>query len=386
MSDPLLLEDGSTLLGEDSSDVLLETTYGTVAAASSQELTSPSRSEEYFFELVDDDLDPVGAIHPETGATITCRSGQPVGRTIGDLVIPPDELNDLNPAVDRVRAWTVVNGDPYSLGVYAVTVDTEHESDRGSPRECQLADLGSLLTGLDGTLDNAFGVRAGTPIRVPIVSLLEQFGIYNHNVIDTGLTAGNHLAWAPTNNARTVLSSLCKIVGLTSPWLDLNGVAQVGFLPYVGVEPAWVFDWGTRGSITSDGIQRVTDRFAKPTKWRVMSKTTTGADVGGVFVLPDSHPQSRASRGLLNERVVHVELPGLTTSAQCAERARDLAQREVQVSTTEQWSGAKIPTLELNDVVTVAGNDRLLDTWTYPMEPGADSDYTARDSLTRSAE
>lgn len=354
----------------------------TVTAAT-RGLDHPTRTEEFFFDLVDTDLNPIGALHPETGAVITCRSGQPIGRTIGNLVIPPDELDDLNPATDRVRAWTVVNGTPYSLGVYAVSVDTEHESEWGSPRECQLADLGSLLTGLDGTTDNAFGVRAGTPIRVPIVQLLEQFGIYNHNVVDTGLVAGNHLAWAPTNAPRPILEALCKIVGLAPPWLDLNGVAQVGFLPYIGVEPAWVFDWGTRGSITSDGVQRVTDRFAKPTKWRVMSKTSSGAVVSGSFTLPDSHEQSRAARGLLNERVVGVELPGLTTSAQCADRARDLAQREVRVATTEQWSGAKIPTLELNDVVTVAGNDRLLDGWTYPMEDGRDSEYTARDSLVK---
>ncbi|HEU5085675.1 MAG TPA: hypothetical protein VFU14_20205 [Acidimicrobiales bacterium] len=341
----------------------------------------PTRTEAYAFVVVDDEGNAGGRVTPQEGVTISCSSTSPVARHIPSMVLPPSEVRDLNPDVDRIQVWVNINGGEYPLGVYAITTPTAHVRHGRRWREMQLHDLGVLLSG-DDTLPEAFGVASGDRVTDAIEVLLDRAGVARRDVVATLQTAGNHLAWPPTVQPATPMRALTALAGLTFPWFDVDGVCQVGWLPYAGLAaPRYDFSLGKAAVVDVGDLSETDDRWGIPTEWRVRSKAQNGALISALYQLPSSHPMSSAARGG-RRRQRDVPIPGLESTDDAKARARDAAQRETAVHRTRSFRARLIPTLEPHDVVTyVDGTPMLLDQWTVTCVPGALMDVTLRESL-----
>ena len=333
------------------------------------------RRESFRLELLDANHETVGELHPQHGAEVTVQSGATVGRTLTGLVLDGADVDLFDPLTHRLRPWMTVDGVSHSLGVFVPTISARHRTRLGDVLDVQGHDQGYRLA---QTLDAAFGVDKGDTITDALNDLAVLAGVVSTDIVETDTTLGTWLAWPPGSRVADAMAALCRLDGRTTPWFDAAGTMRIGHLPYVGADrPAKVWEQGTASEIGDDAVE-VDDQWNRATEWCVIGKSAD-ANLAGRYRLPDSHPLSEAARGY---RVVRtIDVPGVSTTAQCRDRARDAAQRDSRVHRSIDLSVQPDPALEQHDICTYRDRDYLLASFTIPLSVGAASRVTLRESL-----
>jgi hypothetical protein len=333
------------------------------------------RRESFRMEVLNAHNDTIRELHPDvTGVSVAVKTGASIGRTLTGVVLRGDDLN-FDPRTERLRPWMTIDGASSPLGVFLPTAATLHRLAAGDALEVQGHDQGFLLT---RTFEHAFGVNKGDSVADALTDLAVLAGVTSTSIADTPITVGTWLAWPPGARIIDAMAAICRVAGLTTPWFDVTGTLRAVPLPYVGADkPRRAWHSGTASEIT-EGVTEMDDSWNRANEWLAISKSDD-ANLAGRYRLPDSHPLSVANGALPVVRTVDV--PGVASTAQCRDRARDAAQRDERVHSVREFSVLTDPTLEQHDICTYEGTDYLLSQFDVPLQIGASQSITLRESL-----
>lgn len=329
------------------------------------------RNEEFWIDVLDQFGTLTGQFQPELGGKIQATSTNMIVRSLTGLFLGP---TDTLVRGQLIRPMISINGGVgQSLGVFRPTLGARHQTDLGVLTEVNGHDLGyRILKGMH----TAFGVNAGDSIAAAIVFLMARIGI-NVSIVDRGDIAGTYLAWPPGSPNSDALDALMRLVSLVAR-MDRSGTLNARNLPYIGVDvPVKSWQAGEASELAPDAVE-VFDEYDTPNLWWVMSVTGTTV-LAGKYELADDHPDSFMSTREHNATTMQVT--GLTTTAECEQRARDEAQRDPSVHDTVELSCDIDPTLEPLDVVTYKSGGWLIDSFGIEMKPGAQMHVRLRSSL-----
>lgn len=329
------------------------------------------RTEEFWIDKLDQYGNITGQFQPALGGQITAAAGKSIVRSLTGLILLPGETLPTN---TRLRPVISIDGTETQLATFLPTLAARKQTDLGELTEINGHDLGFLL---GQTLHTAYGVTLGASIVTAATDLVVLAGISDVTIPPLATTAGSYLAWPPGAPITDALDALMRLLGLTAA-VDRTGTLVARNIPYIGVDaPVKSWQAGEASEMYPDAIE-LDDVWNIPNTWWVVSSTGQ-TPLAGKFELPDAHPMSFVSRGFRNTVVMQVA--GLTSTAECEQRARDEAQRAAHVHNTVELTCALAPTLEPWDVVTYKDTDWIVESFTINLQVGAPMKVRLRESL-----
>lgn len=299
---------------------------------STEDLLHPSpnlgiRVDRFEWELLDRELNPIGALHPLVDETPSIRAStdRTIKRTLDGLALTIADAAAIDPIRDRLRPWMVLqNGERFPLGVYLFGDHQRTVSTRADTWQPQLYDQGLILQ--DRTA-SSFSIAAGGDINTAMQRILNDVGIMHSHFHDAGAKAGTAIAWPAGTERQRIEDDLAQQQGCLSPYFDNEGVFTCRMAP----DPATVveeFTYGI-GRIEADSLIESDDSYQAPNRYVVIGGRADLA-ISGKYDIPASAPHSFANRGYYVTEVV--DLAGVESVP-----AAEAAARAAYISDSRSW-------------------------------------------------
>lgn len=342
------------------------------------DLSVPSRTEGFRWDLLDTGGGVIGALHPQKMVTIANTSSGSIKRKASGFVLPPDEAGDVDPITHRVQPVYVlrVGGSvmEWPLGVLLFGDASTVTHTYGSPLDGSLSDLGLVLSSpITQTIAYPVGASVGTALR----EVAELAGFPDALIDSTVAVIQSPVGWVGSNSNTwgKVLTDLCAKAGFYDWYFTSTGLLRMRAPDVLsGIVPE--LRYGAGGRIARGSIVTGNDLLSAPNLWKVIDTAATTGEVVGTYELPASTPHSFAARGYFVTE--WIESPGIGTQAQ-ADAAALAAAQSSQSYETISWASPIDPRHETFDPVDVLDFTYVEESWQMRMEPGgASMRHTAR--------
>lgn len=337
------------------------------------------RYDTFRFDLIDQNFEVLGELSPDSSQppTITNDTTRTINRSLDNLHLPADEINDINVVRDRVRVWAVLqNGEEFSLGVFLW-------GDASNPqRGWGLEHSGSLVDRtlqLNQAFTGSLGFEAGARTDLIFIFLLQSAGMSLSDIAESEdiETLNEPVSWSPGSTHMRAMTDVADQIGISPPWADRNGLIHLTSPPDPSdpnAQPSIpAYDANTR--IIADSIVRSDDLTKAPNYFFVYD---TGPKVSrtGSFRLDASAPHSEQNRGF---RVSLVEgMQGLDSQSQANRAARTLARTKGLAFDWISWQSTLDPRHDNWELVSVEGDNYLETSWAIECRTGGPMSHMAR--------
>ena len=260
-----------------------------------------SRKEFVRFDLLDEDLNPIGVVHPVGAPELKVERAQPTKRTLSGVTLLPPEASRVTARTRISPVWVFEDGTEFPLGVFVLNDETTVVGDEDRLEAAVMSDQMALYR---ETLESAFSVRPGDLIIDQLTLLHQRATNPAPRVVADQITATARvgMSWPSGTSISQALDELSRAAGCRV-WFDRAGMLRFTIEPD---DPTEVID--LRNPINGS-LQISYSNEDSPNRW-IASAPEQEFAIIGVYDLPDESPHSYARRG---RRVVReVEVPGLT--------------------------------------------------------------------------
>jgi hypothetical protein len=270
---------------------------------------SPRRKESVRFDLLDEDLNLIGRVHPVGVPTLEIERASQVKRRLSNVVLFPPQSQQVTYRTRLAPVWVFDDGTEHPLGVFYLNDETIRATGE-EPLEIPMMGDGMIL--YRETIDKTFSVWPGNSFldKLNEVHLLATdpapYVAYDH-ITDLARTP---MAWPAGTPIADIMEEIGDAAGLRI-WFNSRGTLRFD----VAADPE---DEDLDLSNHIEGSLKVTySNEDSPNRW-IARDVGVDFSVQGVYDLPDGSPHSFAKRGRYVTR--EVELPGLV-GADAADRA-----------------------------------------------------------------
>lgn len=290
--------------------------------------------------------------------------------------LPPD----VNFLTDRLRPVVILNGEEFSVGVYAIT--TESERNENGETVTELEGYSLLYLASRKCIETRLSIPAGTNYISECVQLLNSAGITDIDAEPTGYTlATAREDWDVGTPVLTIVNDLLAEISYNSAWVALDGTVRLTkYAPPSLANVDHVYSEG-KFSVIEDGYTRSSDRYGRYNVFLVTCENPDLSAPMSATAVNDSEesPFSTAKLG----RILRVEtVDNIPSQAALQEYANRMKYQSMQETETITFATAQIPNHETFDVVALGMGDLTgiyAETgWTLPLVPGGPMSHTAR--------
>lgn len=311
------------------------------------------RTDSFRFELCDQDLEPIGELHPDHGSTpsISVDVSNNPSRRLSGLKLVLEEATDVNVLRDRLRVYMKLqNGAEFRLGTFLWADASHPERSWGPENHSELIDFSYILD-QQSTRTYSWG-RGASPIGVAMIFLCFRAGFELTDLYPMGREADRAftepVSWQPGTTWRQMLTDLCTIVGFASPWFDRDGRLHFDQAPDPAKDHPTIPAYGPDTRVIKDSVVFSDGMLSAPNEFAVF-ESGTGALRIGRYALPSKAPHSRQNRGFALGMTETVQ--GLTSQAQADKSVRDLARAKGDAMEELQFTSTLDPRHDMWDVV-----------------------------------
>lgn len=275
---------------------------------------APRRKESVRFDLLDEDFNCIGTVHPLGTPSLRVERSRQVKRSLSGFTLLPPESQTVTPTTPVRPSWVFEDGTEYQLGVFyladeLVRPDADEPLDSGT--------LGDGMVLYRESLGQTFSVRTGDPIMDKLIEASQLSSRAAPRVVrDTRITAmaRSPMAWVAGTPIVTVIEDLADAGGIRV-YFDVTGALR---FELTDTDPD-VLDLTEHQAGTLKFRYNSEDA---PNRW-VARDNSQGFSVIGIYDLPDAAPHSFAKRGRYVTRIV--EISGLTDQDAADAAAREAA-------------------------------------------------------------
>lgn len=264
---------------------------------------APRRFESVRFDLLDEDLNKVGEVHPVGAPTMKIERAAQVKRSLSNVVLFPPESQRVTYRTRIRPIWVFDDGTFYPMGVFHLNDETIVATGE-EPLEIPVMGDGIVL--YREPLTKSFSVRPGDSV---LDKLYELHGLATHpapyvaydHITDLSKVA---LAWPAGTLLSDVMEELADSAGVRV-WFNAKGTLRFDLASDETDGTAGVIDLTNHieGSLKISYSNEDT-----PNRW-IARDNAVDFSIEGVYDLPDDSPHSAARRGRVITQVV--EIPGL---------------------------------------------------------------------------
>lgn len=337
------------------------------------------RSDRFRFELCDQDLKPIGEVHPdraESVPTISNDTDSNSSRRMSGFKLLPDEIRDVNTITDRLRAYMILQNDvEFRLGTFLWADANRPQRSWGEEQHSELVDYSYIL---DQENTQAYGWGRGGTIVLIMYFLIFRAGFELADVAAIGPEASRGLvepmSWQPGSRWMQQLEDLGNIVGFAPPWVDRDGRFHLDQVPDPAYDEPTVPAYGSGTRVMADSILYSDDILSAPNDFAAFDSGTDRLR-SGRFQVPTSAPHSFAKRGFRIGKTESVQ--GLETQAQANKATRNLA-RESDAFEVVVFTSTADPRHETYDIVDAFGKRWLETGWSLELRSGGPMQHTMK--------
>lgn len=281
------------------------------------------RTDRFRFDLLGPDLELIGEldVQADAGVDVDTNMNRSVKRTLSGLVLPPNEIDEVNPLTDRLRpVWVHPDtGLEVAMGVFLFeNLDVEISTAGDIARLSTMSDQGLIL---EEPLPANWSKQPGAAVREAMSDLVDALGFPASHIAETGAQLGKAVNFVVGEDTyRDVLQFLCTAAGFYSPHFDKDGTLQLRAVPDLGISTA-EFDYDTPARVYQGSILRRDARLRAPNRYVAIDTSNADQYVSGVWDVPSEAPHSIAKRGRAITSVTEVQV-GFTTTAELTVVAR----------------------------------------------------------------
>jgi len=266
-------------------------------------------------------LAQLGEIHPMRDVTprMENQTSRAIKRSVSNVVLPPDEVADIDLFNDRVRvAMVLEDGRRTSLGVFMFLAPAKQISSRPIPLATRLVDQGWQL---DQKTKDTFGVVAGGSPLAALRTVIAQAGFTEDQLQIEGsdATTGDPISWQAGTSRARIANDLARLSAYYSVYFDRDGkliarpVNELQFSPTVEYLPV-------DSRVFADSIEETTTLLEAPNVYVVVNNGATADSVHAEFYVPSDAPHSVANTGF--ERAEVIRMQGIPSTAAALEIAK----------------------------------------------------------------
>lgn len=318
------------------------------------------------FELLDENFDVIGEVHPVTPVSIDHNTSSQIMRTLRGMTLTESEANNINIFKDRLRPSMVLSdGTTWPMGVFYFTSDEHFVGTAQIPLSTTLMDQAFFLNTL---LPATVGVSTGKSLYDVIVAVLEVLQIERYSLEPTGATlTGSPLLWNPETTAFAILSSLASRAGFYTPYYNNDGTLV--FRSASDLDTLTAHQYPLHNSrIIVNTLTTSTNLLTAPNAYKVISSGASKTVVSATEYIDSQLPHSKENRGFVITEVIRKQ--GLSTQSECRRIARTLAQQDPSQFATAEFVSVIDPRHDSFDAVDLGGTVSLEVGWSAQLTPG----------------
>lgn len=319
----------------------------------------------------------LGELHPFRDVTpqMTNDPSRTVKRQISNVVIPPDEVADINLFRDRVIPELVLeDGRSFPLGVFMFLAPTRNRSSRQIPLATKLVDQGFQL---DQGTRTSTSIPAGGSITETMATVIAGAGFVIDQVRLSGSTikAGDAIAWPSGTSRARIVDELAELLAWYSPYFDNDGVLvgrpvdALTFTPLIDYVPI-------ESRIYADSIEETDSLLEAPNVYIVLNSGGTPGEVAGEYLVPEEAPHSVANRGF--DIVEVTRMQGVTDTEQAEAIAQANALQSPGDFRRVKLTSPPDPRHDTYDLVQWDGELWREVSWSMQMLPGGEMVHDLR--------
>lgn len=298
-------------------------------------------------------------LHPKLDISIDLDVNRDVSRSVGGIVLVPEERQKCDFARDSVKVYLVINGTPYPMGLYRFTESSSQKgvvktrrsdlpqdiyhvslNDRAIELKRNTGEAQTLIHGTDPSeVMRTICTNAGIPFA--IASALEPIS--------------NDVTWDGGTEDLDKVRQLAELSGHRPPWTDNNGVLRSisAELPVSVVYPLSQFKPAAESIVVTDNY------LSAPNRVIVTDNSFASAPIRGQWDAPGSAPNSAGQRGFVQTQMV--DQAGLGSQAAAQSVARTIGESLI----ARQLTAEIIPTYLLDGPVVLSYDNTMwrLQSW-----------------------
>lgn len=169
-------------------------------------------------------------IHPAIGASLSYDGGRDVSKTLGNIVLLPEEYAKLNPGADEIRVWLILDNQEFSMGFYRATESSVQRGVILDPETRATADIrvlgfGDRLASLIRSEGLPQNIQAGFDPIVELQDILDDAGL-PFSLEGSTSPAGETIVWDGGTTLLQKLVQLSQLAGHRQPWMNNDGVLR----------------------------------------------------------------------------------------------------------------------------------------------------------------
>ena len=274
---------------------------------------SPRRRESVRFDLLDDDLNPIGQVYPVGAPSLTVDRARQVKRSLTGVTLFPPDSERLTWRSRLRPVWVFDDGTEWPCGVFVLSDETVRPDGDGRLDAVAMGDQMSLYR---EPLEQTFSVKPGDSVLDKLVELHERASTPASRLGWGHITAlaSSGLVWPPGTLIADALEELAATAAV-EVWFNRRGTLRLDLL---SDEPNVVdLSHHIEGTLKFSYSNEDT-----PNRW-VARSNDIDFSISGSYDLPANAPHSFAKRGRLVVR--EVEVPGLVGQDAADDAARDAA-------------------------------------------------------------
>lgn len=323
------------------------------------------RSDQFLFELVDDQYNHLGDLTVGGTPTITMDTSRTIFWTLSNVSLYNVAVGDIDPLRDRVRVFMVLSdGTIYPLGVFTFGSVPKQRKSFGDVWAPELFDETFFV---DQDLDHTVSVPVGGSILSAYSNLVNEIGLPRVSFGDVpDQIASSSLVFRIGSKRYAALSSMAALLGSFPPHMTSDSTFTLQRPPAVG-DLSVDHTYGVGTHIQRDKSVITNDLYKLPNRWVAYGDSPTAAIIG-IYDLPDGAPTSWVNRG---KRVTQgVSASGIGTVEAATERARLAALQDQTIYEKATFSTTADPRHGVFDTVSLYETRYLETSWSLPCESG----------------
>lgn len=327
------------------------------------------------YEVLTENFEVIGEVHPEMAPTITNDVTKEIMRTMSGFVLPEHEAVDLNPLVDRIRpVWILEDAREWNMGVFLFVDDETDDDPYHFKMSAELYDQHHLLSFplIKGASLSKNGDVLGLMIRLATRAGVRSIfvdEVLSGEVVHTG----QDIIYFAGDIPGHAMKNLAAQAGILPPYFDKDGQMQIRPIPEL--EDAEGLLRYSTDDLTCSRIISKSSKFRRnllkaPNVFVVSNSGSTVEAIVGVAYIDPNMAHSRENRNGLE--VVNFErIQGVENTRAAVQMAKARAKVSAYDYAEIEFAGPPDPRHDSFQIIVHKEEIYREVRWSVEMRPGA---------------